>query len=154
MAGLGVTFLLENVEGIQSFASTGQGDDALIPGQVFSLIHDAIQHRTPVGHRKVKGKSKQFGEHLQDKWVIEIDSDGRGATIGTDVIYGPVLEFGRYPGVGPRTVATAGGIFSRQAPGGMIKPLIEDPKVFDEAIKQAVATVNQRFAQAVKVNKT
>ncbi len=154
-SGIGVSFLLENLEGIKSFAVTGEAEDALIPGQVFSLIHDAIQNRTPVGQRKVEGKrglrKKRYGEHLQDKWVIDIEPNGRGATISTDVFYAPALEFGDwYPGVGPRTVATAGGIFSKQAPGGIIKPLIDDPKLFDKAIEQAVQTVNRRFKREMQ----
>lgn len=42
-----------------------------------------------------------------------------------------VLERGLYPGVGPKTVQTGRGIFSTQAPEGILTPIAESQKIKD-----------------------
>ena len=51
---------------------------------------------------------------------------GKVLTIRNSLPYAPVVEYGRYPGVGPKTVAANDGIYSRQAPRGMMRITVEE----------------------------
>jgi len=54
--------------------------------------------------------------------------------------YISALEFGEYPGVGPKTVQGAGGIYSKQAPSGMVRQNIAR---FSNLIAREAARVNK-----------
>lgn len=54
--------------------------------------------------------------------------------------YISALEFGKYPGVGPKTVSGAGGIYSKQAPEGMVRKNLVS---FDNLIAREAAKVNK-----------
>lgn len=114
-------------------------------GQLLSIVKDAVINRTPVDVTSKRGKKKGFGEHLQDQWKYNLLSAGK-AEVSTDVVYGPVLEYGRYPGVGPRTVSTGTGIFSRQAAGGIIQPLLDDSSILGDAVKTAINQISQSLS--------
>lgn len=70
---------------------------------------------------------------LRDSWSpVTQGRDALAWGISTDLIYAPVLEYGGYPGVGPKTVALGGGalgagfigdagIYSTQAPLGWVR---------------------------------
>jgi hypothetical protein len=83
-----------------------------------------IKQRTPVDTG-----AYQFGWRTSAPVVsreaisLTFQSSTRGES-GYD--YGRHLEEGLYPSVGPRTVGLAGGIYSKQAPGGIIGPLVEE----------------------------
>lgn len=55
-----------------------------------------------------------------------IDVTSTGFSFGTNVSYAEILEKGLYKSVGKRTVEFEGGIYSRQAPGGILGPLLTD----------------------------
>jgi hypothetical protein len=78
--------------------------------------------RTPVGIRKGHAGT------LKRSWG-RVEKTGGGFSFGNTAPYAHVLELGLYPNVGPRTVQVGDGVFSRQAPGGILGPLIEDPSV-------------------------
>ena len=119
-------------------------------GQINTLLYDALRNRTPVDTTTTKGKRKKFGEHAQESWILDLDIAGRGATISTDCVYMPWLEEGRYLGVGPRTaMGPDGKIYSRQAVGGIIKPMLDDPKILGDALSAAIAELNQRMDRIV-----
>lgn len=99
--------------------------------------------------------------HLRAAWNISINNEEYVTTPGgkgnwnlpTDLgrfpiiyitnglPYAAVVEYGLYPGIGPKTVAgnnptTGGGIFSRQAPVGMVEVTIAE-------IQAGISTVFQ-----------
>jgi len=55
-----------------------------------------------------------------------------GFTFSNPMPYAIRIEEGSYPGVGPRTVAQDEGIWSRQAVGGMLAPVLEDEQLLNE----------------------
>jgi hypothetical protein len=75
-----------------------------------------IQMRTPVDTGR-----------LRQGWQIEKTKDGY--RIFNALPYAEVVEFGGYKGVGGKTVSNSGGIYSRQAPTGMVRVSIADIKV-------------------------
>ena len=66
--------------------------------------------------------------HFKRSWG-QIDQHEGGLTFENPVEYGSILEEGLYPGVGRRTVQAEGGIFSRQAVGGILGPMTADDDV-------------------------
>lgn len=85
--------------------------------------------RTPVGIRK--GHSGT----LKRSWG-RVERASGGYSFGNVAPYAHVLEEGLYPGLGPRTTLTSGGgmargfgIYSKQAPGGILSPLLDDESV-------------------------
>lgn len=88
---------------------------------------------------------------LKTSWS-PVEAMGGGFGFYAGVPYASVLEYGEYRGVGPRTVANAGGIYSTQAPEGMARPLFEGKTVgagytIDKVIKQAVARMKKTLSE-------
>lgn len=141
---LSLSFLLDGVsEGIRDFDSFGEAGQVAVMGQVAGSIFLVVERRTPVDNTK-RGRQKAIGEHMKNQWAITVEPDGKGATIGNPAKYAFVLEGGFYPNPGPRTVASGSGVFSRKAPHGIIKPLLDDPKAFDKAINTAMKTMKDQ----------
>ena len=98
----------------------------------------AVQDTAKTVRNLVIGRTPVKTGHLKSSWS-DIVRTGRGSfSFGTDVDYATILEEGGYRSVGPRTVATEGGIYSRQAPGGIIGPLLQDSDTLDQ-ISRVVA---------------
>ena len=107
-----------------------------------TTIRNLVIGRTPVGIRKKD-------EHLKQSWS-KVQETSEGFAFSTDKDYATILEEGLYNKVGPRTIQTEGGIFSRQAPGGIIGPIVEDEKLIEGAVSQIVdvlADYIERHAQ-------
>jgi hypothetical protein len=85
----------------------------------------------------VVGASPYDTGHFKESWG-QVESHAGGFSFSNPVDYGVILEEGLYPAVGPRTVSVGGGIFSRQAPGGIIRPLLDDPSVIDRIARLVV----------------
>jgi len=62
---------------------------------------------------------------LKSSWSAVKRTSG-GFSFENDKEYAVIVEEGRYTGLGPRTVRQQGGIYSRQAPGGMLAPILAD----------------------------
>lgn len=90
---------------------------------------------------------------LRDSWSpVTRGSEALTWSVSTDLVYAPVLEYGGYPGVGPKTVALGGGtigagfvgnagIYSTQAPLGWVRrALAHAAPGFLNAIGHAVTT--------------
>jgi hypothetical protein len=75
-----------------------------------------IMNRTPVSDRRHAGRLKRSWQSSQLSQMEREFRSGLG--------YSGTIEIGGYPGVGPRTVAMQGGIFSQQAPGGILDPMM------------------------------
>jgi hypothetical protein len=85
--------------------------------------------------RRIKSNTP-IGE-TGDLWAgWDVVADRYGFTIENDVPYAQYVEFGgppslgegysNWPNAGPRTVDTGGHIWSRQAVGGMLGPVVSD----------------------------
>ena len=109
----------------------------LVIDDAATTLRNLVIGRTPVG---------KTGE-LKKSWSA-VERTSTGFTFGTDKEYADVLEEGGYRGVGPRTIAYAGGIFSRQAPGGIIAPLLEDEQVMDKILKRIASELVRSISRA------
>ncbi len=148
-----VRFALEGIEPWLTELGVTYGDNIDLGfATMVSLVHDIIYVRTPRDEITKRGKAKTWEEHIQTSWQTEIEKIGWRASVFTDSPYGPTLEEGKYRGVGPRTQAGEGGIFSRQAVGGIIAPLLNDPKELDDAFATVVADFNQRMDAIIGQN--
>ncbi len=89
----------------------------------------------------VRGRTPFDSGELKRSWSA-VEQTTTGFTFGTDKDYATILEEGRYKSVGPRTVDVSGKIFSRQAPGGIIGPIVED----DAVLRKVAQTVANEIA--------
>jgi hypothetical protein len=118
-------------------------------------IKDNLQGKTPVsskGGSTDKDDKKQDVYHMKDHWsnIFTPYDSASGSVLRTEVVfenpthYGPMLEFGLYPSEwihpGGKLVAVAGGVFSTQAPGGILTPLIQD-ETLDELARNSLQTL-------------
>jgi|GEM_PF-2962047 len=143
--GLNLSFVLDYPEELTDLNRLYGDVEELAVGEIISIVHDEVLNRTPRDDVTKRGKAKSQSEHIQANWSFEMETGNRGATIENPFVYGPVLEEGRYRGVGPRTKAGEGGIYSRQAPKGIIKPLIEDDSIIKDAIDMVVVKLKERL---------
>lgn len=147
---------------MSSFVVDGLGDwlvgldqtyeDGLSIGleELFRTFHQLVMFRTPRDDVSEQGKAKSFNEHLQQQWEFALDDNRWGATIGTDADYASTLEEGLYKGIGARTVAGPQGIFSRQAPQGIIGPLVSDEKLIEQHLQSIIAQLDQHIEALAK----
>lgn len=105
-------------------------------------LRNLVFGRTPVGVRK------KVGPHLKDTWsdVFSVSEDS--VAFGTGAGYATVLESGSYPGVGPRTVAHEGQIYSRQAPGGMVRPVLDDKQNLEDIVDDVIERIREAVTHA------
>jgi hypothetical protein len=136
--------------------ATFTGYDALFraladfPAAIRAAVQDsAITFRkmalgnSPVGDPK---KDPHYGQ-FKGSWS-DITYEAGGWSFENLTPYGEVLDLGGYRGVGPRTVASTGGIFSRQAPYGVLSPLLAD-----EALKEAIMNgIVDKLSQVMRGN--
>lgn len=120
----------------------GQVPEAALSGiqqatQTFRLLAEG---RTPVG-------VEPGSPHLKREWSNVAFQDG-GYSFGNPVGYGEVIETGAYPGVGPRTVAEGGRIYSRQAPGGILAPLLQDEAVLQGVVNTVLNAIIKGLERA------
>lgn len=91
---------------------------------IVARIRELVIARTPVDTGAAKGG-----------WS-ELYTAPEGLSFTNPVKYIDILESGLYPRVGPKTVAFEDGIYSSQAPGGMITPIIEDSALIDGMVNE------------------
>jgi len=109
-----------SIEGLEDFRDDlGQIDASILDSieEGIAWLRDAVVNRTPTDTG-----------YAQSSWG-EIERHSNGFSFSNPVEYMSVLEKGLYPGLGPKTVIFQGGIYSSQAPGGIIAPLINDDKI-------------------------
>jgi len=147
--GLNLSFLFEGVhESLRYFQEFGEAARINVVGQITTVMHDVIMNRTPVDNTP-RGLKKGAGGHMKERWKIDLQSLGFGATIGNPQHYGRTLEKGEYRVVGPRTQASGSGIYSRQAVGGIIKPLLDNPAILQDAIDTATGSLKSRMSRLI-----
>ena len=143
MSGIEVGFLVDDLMD----QMRGAADDSIttILGLVDTKFYEMITGRTPRDDVTRKGKAKSTEEHIQASWQHEIDAGSRSVMFGTDFVYAPVLDLGGYPGIGPRTTGGAGGIYSRQAPRGIVQDLMKDSATIDDALEMIMQKLPERL---------
>ena len=111
-------------------------------GQAF---REMVQTLTMELRVKAMQKTPVATGHLIRTWS-NVDFNYGGYSFGNKAAYAPVLETGGYPGVGPRTVQTERGIFSKQAPDGMLAPLLEDRELEETVERIFIEKMNEVFS--------
>lgn len=84
--------------------------------------------RTPVGDPLTDKHSGQAERGWSD---VQMQGSSGSFAFSNPIGYTTILEEGGYTAVGPRTVEEGGRIYSKQAPGGVLAPLVNDPDVLD-----------------------
>lgn len=107
-------------------------------------LRNLVFGNTPVGIRKKKDGIPRIKDTWSDVFSVSEDS----VAFGTGAGYATVLESGGYPGVGPRTVTHEGHIYSRQAPGGMVRPVLEDEKDLEDIVDDVIDRIREAVAHA------
>lgn len=104
-----------------------------------NIVRGLVIERTPVGDPKTDW---HYGQ-LKASWSTIQKTEG-GFSFSTGIPYAVILEKGLYKNVGPRTVAAADGIFSSQAPGGIVTPIVTDPKLMAYIVNSIVSKLVAR----------
>lgn len=104
-------------------------------------------HRLALGRTPQSESSSGHSGRLWRSWS-DVEQVQGGFAFGTPVAYSTMLEEGLYAGVGPRTVAAGGGIYSRQAPGGILGPLLEDGRATEDVLNLIVEKILERLESA------
>jgi hypothetical protein len=95
-----------------------------------TTIKAKIQGNTPIGITKTSG-------NLHKGWS-NIKKVSGGFSFQNRTPYAEVLELGSYKGIGPRTQSGSRkgqfGIFSQQAGGGILQPIVEDQVFVDNLV--------------------
>jgi len=86
------------------------------------------------------GRTPYLTGHLKRGWGAVRPTE-KGFSFSNPVEYATILEEGLYPSVGPRTISVAGGIYSRQAPGGMLTPLLENEEILNRVLDVVVRSI-------------
>lgn len=97
-------------------------------------VDDVVRESATRIRAEIVARSPVETTRLQSSWLAPVRAGALAWKIATTVPYAPVLEYGGYPGVGPKTVAVAGsqnlgwgltppgsGIYSQQAPYGWVR---------------------------------
>lgn len=109
-------------------------------------LRNLVFGETPVGIRKKKDGIL----HIKDTWseVFSVSEDS--VAFGTGAGYATVLESGGYPGggKGPRTTLHEGNVYSNQAIGGMVRPVLEDEKDLEDIVDGVIDRIREAVAHA------
>lgn len=142
----------------QSYGKTKTGKTITRAGK---KAKDGAEHR--IGFR-YRGKWVASGE-LKKSWQEFASSQGNAQAVGvsTDTPYAHILEGGKYKGIGkqrfglmaggiaqvsPRTVAGPGGVFSSRAPGGILKPILDNENWRNRVVQTIADRIFARFKAA------
>jgi hypothetical protein len=123
--------------------------DALntVPEAAMAGVQDAVATirrlalgRTPVG---ATGNLKRSWSGVE--YTSGGLSYGDAYQFGNPLWYSEIIELGKFKSVGPRTVKMGDGIYSKQAPGGILKPLVDDDHVLANAAAMVLAEIARRL---------
>jgi len=107
----------------------------------------AIEDAATTLRNLVIGRTPVLTGVLKGSWS-GVERTSTGFTFGTDKEYAVDLEEGLYPRVGPRTVELEGKIYSKQAPGGILAPLLEDKELLDNIIRKIAEELARSVTRA------
>jgi hypothetical protein len=111
------------------------------------LMELAIEDAATTLRNLVIGRTPVASGELKRSWS-SVERTSTGFTFGTDKEYAVILEEGRYQTAGPRTVASEGGIYSRQAPGGIIGPILQDEALIGRIVQRIAEDLVRSIARA------
>lgn len=120
------------VEGLDEFQKDlGTVEEKVIQGveEGVEWLRSLIVDRTPVDTG-----------YAQSKWG-EVERERNGFSFSNPVHYMRVLEDGLYPGIGPKTVFFQGGIYSSQAPGGIVGPIVNNERILSKVANRIVSNI-------------
>lgn len=140
------TFVLDGMDDwLLGLDQTYEDGMAIGLEEFFRKLHAVIMRHTPMDNYTAQGKTKSTGEHIKANWELDIADNRMGALISNDFDYGPDLEYGLYPNVGPRTTSGPGGIFSKQAPQGIIGPIIKDKERLQGYLDEVISALESHI---------
>ncbi len=114
----------------------------LLRRKIPEVIAEATKDVATTMRNLALGRTPVKSGHLKRSWS-PVTLTPEGFAFGTSVSYAETLEEGGYTNVGPRTVAVEDGIYSRQAPGGILGPLVEDPEVLRRVTELVVSEIDK-----------
>jgi hypothetical protein len=166
MPDLNVTIDVGEARRIAALASAVPKVVQLVLRDALKKLMVKIQGATPVGlkYKKMSAGTKRKKGQAQGRWVTSGDLKkswigqltGDSLEVTAHVAkwkYPWVLEEGKYPGIGklryglgpggiiqvsPRTVQGNGGIFSKQAPRGILGPIVKDEQLLGQITQSIV----------------
>lgn len=104
-------------------------------GKLKDHLHDLLVEGTP----QDSGKTRKAWSSVETEY---------GLSFFNTEVSAYVLEEGKFSGVGPKTVQTSSGIFSKQAPEGIIQPIMNDDKqlgkIADLLLEEMLKNVRMR----------
>lgn len=116
-----------------------------VPPAIQTAAHDAavtllniVIGGSPVGIGPGSGTFKRA-------WT-DVEMVQGGFAFGNSTHYGDILEEGLYPVAGPRTIATSKGIFSNQAPEGVLEHVVDDDQVIERLTAQIVQIMERELS--------
>lgn len=125
---------------------------ANVPEAVYAGMEDGAKtiralakRNTPRGYSGPRSRTMRRDPHagqMKQEWSAVSMVQG-GFTFDNTVPYSEVLEEGRYPGVGPRTARRGDDVYSRQAVGGILQPLIEDETLRADIARNIVEMIER-----------
>lgn len=106
--------------------------------EVAFYLRRLVFERTPVG---------RTGSLIRG-WSGVHKYDGFSYGFGNVEEHAEVVELGLFKGEGLKTIKYQGRIYSRQAIGGMIKPLLDDPQVLKAVEQRFISALDERMGNA------
>lgn len=98
-------------------------------GDLVSTVSDMLRAVTPIDTGELVGS-----------WEAEIDKES--VAWGTSVFYAPIVEFGGYPRVGPKTKLVGNKIYSAwvadNEPPGMVTHIASDKELHEDVLSLIV----------------
>ena len=118
-------------------------EDALrILKQIPEAYQKAGEEATDTFRTLAQGGTPVATGHAKRSWgQVKKAANNVGYSFRNRIPYMGTLEMGLYPRVGPRTVAVGGKIFSIQAPGGILQPLVDDEALLGRVAQQIVDSI-------------
>jgi len=89
-----------------------------------------------------QGRSPVDTGAFKSAWTA-VERTAGGYSFENPTSYGIVLEEGLYGRVGPRTAQSGGKVYSRQAVGGVLEPLIMDDGLINRCAELVVAEIKR-----------
>jgi hypothetical protein len=101
--------------------------------QAAQTLRTRAEGNTPESNKPSRGRAKRsWGQIERHSW---------GYSFENPLHYTTILEEGLYERVGPRTVEEGGQIYSRQAIGGILGPLLRDQTVLERVAALIAAEI-------------
>lgn len=123
-----------------------KGTEKALKGLTTENFHEMVYPGSLVLRNVIIGGTPVDQGELKRSWG-DVERTSTGFTFGTGKDYATVLEEGLYKGVGKRTMKFEGKIFSKQAPGGIIKPQIEDKETQRKFLKAVIRQLNEMIGE-------